>query len=1391
MSVKPIIFLAFANDKVDNARYLRNLPLEMDGVRRALYEAEDAGLCEIVERANATIENILDVFQDNRYKDRIAIFHYGGHADGYQLLLEQLDGSHSIAHGSGLVSFFAKQKGLKLIFFNGCSTQQQSQELVEAGVPIVIGTSQAISDDVATSLSIRFYGGIANGASIERAWLEAIDYVKIQKGTDSVRGLYRKNEVKATEDRFPWEMYIRTGAELIKEWNLPEAVGNPLFGLPEIPANYDLPDEPFIFLGRYERRHAEVFFGRSYYIRDLYNRISSKNSAPIILLYGQSGVGKSSLLDAGLLPRLEKEYHVTYIRRNREVGLSGTLREALEFKEKTNHQNGHTTQNQANNSAQVNGDFLKTLEQITQLENIASHAEDNLKVELLAVINRFKKQKEEIFSHDVKRYKYEQAKAVAEDIKELHQKQKGKTIFKEKRFRQLDIDNQIDTDTCDALLSFWRAREKKEGKPVIIILDQVEEVFTQPNLAFPDELEMFLNDLDSIFKNPQNRPQGKLILSYRKEYHPEIEELLKIKAIPRENIFLTHLDRKDIAEVVTGLTRTEKLKKKYRLEIQENLPAIIADDLLEDKDSSIAPVLQILLTKMWNMVIQDDYRFFSVDRYQELRREGVLLGDFFHQQMNKLRSWNPEIEQTGLALDLLSFHTTNWGTADTRSLEEIKKRYGNRAEIFDLLLVCKDLYLLTNRGENIIGLAHDTLAPLIQNEYKNSDRAGQRAARILESKVVDFIDNKKILLDETDLNLVETGQKGMRTWTKDELQLIELSRKRRNKKVFLRRVLIFSFFMVTGVIAILGIFAMNEREKAEMRREDAERMREIADYQKLKALQARDSFHLQRIRAEEATELALLEQERAEEAAALARKQEQTAKDSAESARKQRMEAEKASIEAIISATYAKDAAFKAEIKSREAEKQNVESKLGEFNAKARELAILSVAQTENIDLKNRLALTAYQMEKKGLQNAIKSINDIRTRYEDTVYFKPNQRRIPTYRRNYGNLLSFQDLLNYQLSINKTSSEVFYALRQAFIAQQKDYLYENIESWAMAITNDNELIFNNQDQGINKALLFPSSEGLPKLKGIEKLSMGNKRSSPRSIIVAEEKIYCSTQDGQIVAWSTSNPAIKETLVMQSGSILTMVHSKNMNALFYAVKDAIYQYDLKSRTYKQIFQQASSIRQLLVIENENQSYLILADEQGSIVALNLADLQQPSKIIYQQANRGGIYALTYVPRQQWLVAGDVNGRLIVLWGISIENLQKNDFIAKFVVEKKHKGIVRTIVASPDNQYVASGAWDGTVLLWKIEDVRIGNLINEPLLSIQNESKVLSLQFDKTSNYILIADEKNIRICPTQPYIFYQKICNIAKQQEEAKEWKDFYNRDENKIIREECKCTLCE
>ena len=100
----PVVFLAFANDRDDTVGYLRNLPEETRRLRDVLEPAERAGLCEVVVRSNCTAADIFKVFQDSKYRHRIAIFHYGGHANGYQLLLESADGKTATVHGDASTS---------------------------------------------------------------------------------------------------------------------------------------------------------------------------------------------------------------------------------------------------------------------------------------------------------------------------------------------------------------------------------------------------------------------------------------------------------------------------------------------------------------------------------------------------------------------------------------------------------------------------------------------------------------------------------------------------------------------------------------------------------------------------------------------------------------------------------------------------------------------------------------------------------------------------------------------------------------------------------------------------------------------------------------------------------------------------------------------------------------------------------------------------------------------------------------------------------------------------------------------------------------------------------------------------------------------------------------
>ena len=162
---KPVIFLAFANDRDDRVRYLRNLPEETRRLRETLSDAESKGLCELVVRTNATVGEILDVFQYPDYRNRVAVLHYGGHANSYQLLLETVEGQPAPANADAFARFLGQQTGLELVFLNGCSTQAQAQGLLDAGVPGVIATSQAVDDSVATEFAGRFYRGVAGGAT--------------------------------------------------------------------------------------------------------------------------------------------------------------------------------------------------------------------------------------------------------------------------------------------------------------------------------------------------------------------------------------------------------------------------------------------------------------------------------------------------------------------------------------------------------------------------------------------------------------------------------------------------------------------------------------------------------------------------------------------------------------------------------------------------------------------------------------------------------------------------------------------------------------------------------------------------------------------------------------------------------------------------------------------------------------------------------------------------------------------------------------------------------------------------------------------------------------------------------------------------------------------------
>ncbi|MCA9044010.1 MAG: WD40 repeat domain-containing protein, partial [Planctomycetaceae bacterium] len=124
-----------------------------------------------------------------------------------------------------------------------------------------------------------------------------------------------------------------------------------------------------------------------------------------------------------------------------------------------------------------------------------------------------------------------------------------------------------------------------------------------------------------------------------------------------------------------------------------------------------------------------------------------------------------------------------------------------------LLQQCQDLHLLTistdvKEGQSRTSrLAHDTLAPLVREQYESSDKPGQRARRILDNRVVDW-DNQKqgTPLDESDLNVVEEGIVGTRSLSEAEQRLLEASRALRAKMQW--------HYTMVQTIGVIGVIAI-------------------------------------------------------------------------------------------------------------------------------------------------------------------------------------------------------------------------------------------------------------------------------------------------------------------------------------------------------------------------------------------------------------------------------------------------------------------------------------------------------------------------------------------------------------------------------------------------------
>ncbi|MEZ5039549.1 MAG: hypothetical protein R2828_06645 [Saprospiraceae bacterium] len=225
---KPIVYLAFANDRDDHLALLKQESRQLMSTLSGLHDKQ---AIEVYRDESTSVEDLIESF--NRFDGRLAVFHYGEHAGGSGLQLEE-----GGAQAGGLAQLFSQQQNLQLVFLNGCSTLPQVAQLMKLGVKAVIATSVPIEDTKAKDFSTWFYQALVVKRTIQSAFEFAVASLNTKYGdrTVSPHILYRSIVMGFDEemgDELPWGLYVNEAHKDVTAWRLPDTpiqrfLANPL-----------------------------------------------------------------------------------------------------------------------------------------------------------------------------------------------------------------------------------------------------------------------------------------------------------------------------------------------------------------------------------------------------------------------------------------------------------------------------------------------------------------------------------------------------------------------------------------------------------------------------------------------------------------------------------------------------------------------------------------------------------------------------------------------------------------------------------------------------------------------------------------------------------------------------------------------------------------------------------------------------------------------------------------------------------------------------------------------------------------------------------------------------------------------------------------------------------
>ena len=848
-------------------------------------------------------------------------------------------------------------------------------------------------------------------------------------------------------------------------------------------------------------------------------------------------------------------------------------------------------------------------------------------------------------------------------------------------------------------------------KPVYLLFDQFEELFI---FGSAEERKEFVELINEIVRS---KIQCRIILVIREEFLAGITEFEeKLPEIFSNRFRVEKMKRGNAIFAVEGPCRFNNIKT------EKGFSEELIDKLCPSGNEIELTFLQIYLDRIFRLSVtgqKEGELEFSKEILTKAGSVSDLLGQFLEEKIKEME--NPD---TGMAI-LKSFVSVQ-GTRRQMTEEEILDSIGafgtviSRPDLLKYLTKFVDLRILRERNEvGYFELRHDALASKIFEKFTAIEKDIIEVKQFIENAYSAYEKRGK-LFTEDDLKYIGPYEdklflnRQLKQFLTDSKSFHLRSRRRR------RRIMAGTVILIFLVFAFFTGWALNERKKAVEQSNIAVAQSKYADDQTKVAENERDNAIKAQNEANKAKKYA-------DDQTKVAENERDNAIKAQDEANKSKNDAISAKNEAVYQETLA-DSARKVAVESAlEVMRTNKRAMYQLYLFNAKEFANKSLLMEKNDTMKALLALNSYDLVINGFQN----------------------------------YSSESDSLSYEITILE-------ALQKAYLKFESNILTSG-EIWALD-SKKSEIVFSDTlGRILITRLEEQADDNLPELKTTRSIILPD-NSFIRTLAIndAKDQIACGTSEGDVILITPNNkrdPELKK-IYRHDKSVLSLLLISDKNWLVSASLDnTVGIWDLSKEEFITKLRVKNPVKDLGLYKDK----IIYSDVKGGIFTWNINKPVEEPILIYQ--NKKPINALAINLLHNWLAAA--SGSEIILFP-SISNINLKSVPKIFSV--RHTGIISALKFSPDNRWLSSVGLDGLILLWDMnEGVKNGIENILPVIIGNKNLKILSIDFDEHSKYLIYADNENLQLYPIDLEDVYQKLkAKMGKRSMTGNEW-DYYKR----------------